>query len=454
MKKIIKYIAMFVITLFLLLGILVLTAKIPQNMISENIKESTLAFNLISDVERKEEDKSYTYRHMYADAMLLNIIWCIDTETPLKSVMEAKYYSPDVAWTQEKYGGDKGNIKVFERSIDYKFDELVDENYEGNVQYLRYWHGSISILRPLLILFNLQQIYIINAIILISLAIVLAILLIKSKLYEMLLAFVVALIMCQPGVVPFCLEYYWTYLIMFVVSIIAIILEIKNKKTEGLFLLTGMVTCFLDFLSTELLTVLIPMMIILVYRYKNNSITKCSEGIKFIITSLLEWGFAYIGMWIAKWIIASIVLNVNAFDYVTERALERLDINIIHGSLLDVISQNVFALFPLNSEIGIKIVSVILISIIPIEIILIRKKEVKSLWISGLLFIIASIPYLRYIALANHSFLHYFFTFRAQLVSIIAIILAIIYSWDTNRLKNIIKRVKQNGIHNTNTMLK
>ena len=93
MKKLIKYIVIFFITLIILFGLLVITAKIPKEFISNNIKESTSEFHTSSEIDKVVIKRDYTYRHIYADAMLLNIIYCIDSSKPVQSVMEAKYYS-------------------------------------------------------------------------------------------------------------------------------------------------------------------------------------------------------------------------------------------------------------------------------------------------------------------------------------------------------------------------
>ena len=47
------------------------------------------------------------------------------------------------------------------------------------------------------------------------------------------------------------------------------------------------------------------------------------------------------------------------------------------------------------------------------------------MWFQILLLIIAMMPYLRYLILANHSFRHYMFTYRLQIITIIAVVWAI-----------------------------
>lgn len=432
MKEIIKYIIIFFVTLIILFGLLVITAKIPRELISDNIKESTSEFPTSSEIDKVVIKRDYTYRHIYADAILLNIIYCIDTSKPVQAVMEAKYYSE-----LKEIVNNFDQKEEVSKSISYDFNELVDGKHEGNQQYIRYWHGSMSIIRPLLVFLNLKQIYILNFIIITVLTIILLIMLIKTKIKELVVAFIISLIMCFVITVPFCLEYTWTYMIMLIASILAIILEKRGKKLNILFFVTGIITCYLDFLSTELLTFMVPILLILVIRYKQNRLTNFKEGFKFLVISTILWGIGYIGMWFAKWILASIILKINAFDYVIDNAIERINggntaIIRTDNIYIRAIVDNLLTLFPINIQKRVERLYFIPVIIIIFVLVFIKKKNWRELWFPALLLIIAITPYIRYLILADHSYRHYFFTFRLQMISIIALILAIVYSIDKN----------------------
>ena len=93
MKRIFKYILIYIIIVLLCVSFLTITSKISKTIIEENIKQSTKDFHTSDEVEQVVKRRDYTFKHPYADAMILNIIYCIDTEHPLSSAMEAKYYS-------------------------------------------------------------------------------------------------------------------------------------------------------------------------------------------------------------------------------------------------------------------------------------------------------------------------------------------------------------------------
>lgn len=62
-----------------------------------------------------------------------------------------------------------------------------------------------------------------------------------------------------------------------------------------------------------------------------------------------------------------------------------------------------------------------------------RKKKIEE--VSKILLLIALIPYIRYLVMSNHSYSHYWFTFRAQISSVMALLLAVAVNLDKGLLK-------------------
>lgn len=461
MKQILKYIGIFALTLTILFCLLSITAKIPRKATKENIRESHYALKTTQEVYEKVKRRDYTFLHIAADKTLLNIIYCIDSDNAIESVMEARFYSRKKELVDNFSMYDERDLSINKSTPYTNLEKIVDNELEGNEQYLRYWHGSMSIVRPLLVFFNLQQIYIINAVILAILIATLIIVLLKKKHIDIAITLIIGLVMCWIFTVPFCLEYIWMFLIMLITSIIAVLIEKKESKLSALFFITGMLTCYFDFLTTEIITLFIPLTIVLVIRYKDGRISNLKQGIKFIFKLGMLWSISYVVMWFAKWILASIILKINAFEYVKDNAILRVNGSVWGTTKANLpfkaIIKNIFTLFPLNVEK--KKIKWIIIPIVLgiIEIIFIRKKNFKKLWISGLLVVIATVPYIRYYILANHSYRHYFFTFRSQIITIMALILAMVYSMDKDILMKEIKfsrKRKNNGTNNINTSTK
>lgn len=442
-KELIKYIIIFFSIIILCVSLLVVTAKIPKESIEKNIEESTPYLSKNSEINYIKRKHPFMWLHIYADEMLLNITYNIDTDKPLESVLEAKYFDNGLASLRK---------------------QMEDKSQVANTEYIRYWHGSMIFIRPMLTIFNIHQIYIVNAIIMAMLTIALLVILFKKKQKLLAFLFIIAFIMTGSIFVPFCLEYTWVYMIMLITSIIAVLIEKKkngNKNLKVMFFITGMLTCFFDFLSAELITILVPLTLILSIRYKEKRLGNLKENLKFLISSIILWGIGYFGMWIAKWILASIVLNVNALDFVVDKALVRVngtyEFENISEIYKEAIPKNIFSLFPFNLiKDKLLLVYFFVIAVIAFLILKKNKKELKNI-IPFLL--IAVIPYVRYLVLANHSYRHYFFTFREQFSTIICIILIFVYGIDKNKFKKQIKlnkkdRKKDERINNINTSTK
>ena len=438
MKIILNYITIFILTILILFIALVVSTKIPRSAIEDNLKESVEFYKKRAGIYRIKNKHIYSYIHYFADTRKLNIIYCADSEKPIESVLWAKYYQ---------------EIKM---DSNKDFIELVENPKEPNTQYLRYWNGCMLFLRPLLTIFNMEQIYLINKIILSILALMLIVMLFKKS-KKLAFIFLLSLILVSSWYVTFCIEYSVTFYVMFISSIITLQIENNkcNKSQENideklskLFLITGIFTTFFDFLTTELLTVFVPILFILVIRKEENRLYSLRYIIKFIIKLCILWFIGYAGMWLAKWILASFILNINAFEYVKENAMLR--INGLQGlsnyeELYNyVIQKNLFAV-PLMYIIKANFYKIdvkFTISIIIILLLLfINWKELKNKKILLIFVFIGFMPYLRYLVLANHSYRHAMFTFRDQIISIMVILYIII---DCFNYKLLFKKINFN----------
>lgn len=456
-KNIIKYVLIYIIAVIILFSTLVLTNKIPKKLIIDNLKESVEYYKTKSGIQRKSLSREYEALHYYADSMLLNIMYFIDSDNATESSMEAKYYEHRVLDSNED------------------FIDAIEKNKEANEQYIRYWHGSLSVLRPLMTVLNIEQIYIVFNIIFWILFILLLVILLKK--YKILaIVFIISSAMITLHITPKCIEYIWTVLIMLITSIISLLIEKKgNKKLYAMYFLSGIVTCYLDFLSTETLTILVPVLLVILVRYKEERINGLKDVCKFLIISGLLWFAGYSLMWFTKWILASIILNIDAMEYVKDNAMTRINWNskreITINMYLKTLYKNIIKIYSLNKALdNKKIIAVfalifeivILLKIISMAVLKSKKDKIsKEGYIKFVLLLIAIIPYLRYIVLLNHSYQHSFFTFRAQLPSLIAIAFIIVYSIDKKirqnmflKLNKILKKGNKNGtneINNTNS---
>ena len=249
LKEILKYIFIFLGMLILLVSLLVVSSNIKKKDILPNIKESAEILSKRPGIERVQNKRDYTYLHTYADSMILNIIYCLDIENVFESVLEAKYYEA---------------IKV---DTNTDFVEAVENDFEGNTEYVRYWHGSMIIIRPLLLFFNIEQIYnFLTIILMLLIFILLGLLYKKSEVFSLIV--LIGMLMINIFITGFCFEYVWTILLMLIFSILVIFIEKNgNKKLYKLFFISGKLTCYFDFFTTELVTILLLLLLIIFIRF-------------------------------------------------------------------------------------------------------------------------------------------------------------------------------------------
>ena len=149
----------YMVTAASLAMLLSFTALIPRDLIRNYLSESA---DYLCDSElfgEMWEGFAPSRTDHYADSVLLGIAWQYDSSHPFKSVMESSYYHRDDA---------NENVNL---------QNAVRSDLPADQEYMRYWHGSILLVRPLLIIMSVRGIYILSAVILSALFLVLLIIL-------------------------------------------------------------------------------------------------------------------------------------------------------------------------------------------------------------------------------------------------------------------------------------
>ncbi len=410
-KAVSLYILIFAVSAMLLAGLLLASACIPQSRIQKHMEESAdilcehdRIWYVIPGVESSQN-------HLYADAITANIAYHLSDGNPLESVMWAGYYYQ---------GGD----------VNTSLRTAVQNHLEAETQYLRYWHGSAAVVRLLHIFLNIKQIYWMHAAVILGLLAFLLVMLMRNRMYAEAAAFIFSMIMVSIWFVPFCLEYTWTFLCMLIASIIGIRLVMKGQSDRLglLFLITGGVTVYLDFLSTETLTLVVPLLLILRVMEKQKGNTADINPWFLTLKSSVLWIIGYVGMWVSKWLLASMVLHENVMPYVESHIGDRIGGVNPAGSLAGYIAgsilRNVKCLLPFDyGMIGAIILLVMIVAFIVLPIVLDKvtlKNEINK-GIIVLYFFIGGIPLLRFALLRNHSWYHRSFTFRALAGTLLAV---------------------------------
>ncbi len=300
---------------------------------------------------------------------------------------------------------------------------LDGENAGEEVSYSRYWHGYLVVLKPLLCIFTYSQIRIFNVLLQSILLILLCVKLSGLTDWKYSICFVGGGLTVFPFVIPFCMQYSTATYVMLLSSIVYLCnIDYWKKDDRSLyyFMLTGILTSYVDFLTYPIIT-LGGLLVI--------SVLATEKKTGFIIRSSVMWCIGYFGMWFGKWAVASVVLRENVVQDGLEQMLFRT------SSATDTMSEKkvsvlsaIFANFSSMTNVYYIVVFILLL----IFLIALAKKQpnyfLKNLIRQRHYLVIALYPFIWYGVIKNHSYDHSSFTYRALFVTVFALMVMIVRS--------------------------
>ena len=460
-KNVGKGVLCFLITLGVLFSLLFFACCIPKYKIRENLLESAryLLANEAEFHQLKSGDRR-TEIHNYADATTMNILYSVDGENLLWEMVMSPFYS-------DKMNLDKSMTELLTERI--RFERPNDTLYD------RYWHGMIIFLKPLFVLFTLQQIRGIFLGLLIICMLVLTMLLVRQKQYLSPMLLWLGALSVKFWMAGFCIEYFPVFLITFLLSVCMVLWEEKRERIIRLCIVSGVCVAFFDFLTTETLAFVIPMAIVYGIWRRKGTLKSFKEEILYLFRAGCSWGMAYVFTYVTKWTLASIAYGEERFSVALSQLAGRQGNSVIsfaadsigpNGISADALQNaggevlpqflsavviNIRLLLGLSGKISLEKLALLLLvlGLIIVAVIYLFRKPGPVEVLSGILFLLGTIPILRMMVLNNHSTEHCFFVYRSLYGTIICFSAGIIHLFDwefiRRRRKNGGKRIKKQG---------
>lgn len=285
---------------------------------------------------------------------------------------------------------------------------MVNGVDQESIEYARYWHGYLVLLRPLLMLFDFSTMQVISAVVFGLLTVVLCYLIYRKINIFVAIALIISLFTADVYTAGVSLNAITPFYIAIIASIILIWKFDKLKDKFMIFFIIGSITAYLDLLTTPLVTLGIPITLYFLLKQKEEKMSTKEIIIK-AVKIVLAWGIGYTLTTAIKWVIVDmlyrrevVVNSMQEFFYRTGNTLEK--------SKFEMICITLVKNFNLMGK---STVYILLISM-SILLILLTKFQTKEarktkLWIYG---IIALMPIAWYAVLLNHSVVHAFFTYR------------------------------------------
>ena len=309
-----------------------------------------------------------------------------------------------VNYSQPYEYGDTGTyLKMDETTLDIAENGANESTIFSD--YARYWHGYQVVLRPLLYIFNYNQIRILNYITFFILLSITLLLLYKRLNIIFALTFAATLVLSNIMIVPLAIQFSTCFYIAFIGMILILYRKktIDSKQSAILFFSIGAFTSYMDFLTTPILTLGFPLVVLV-------AIDKEKERLKTLFTQSFIWLLGYASIWSSKWLIGWILTGENIIDTALACAQQRVGNTIVFGGVemymnqfFDIILTKISnMIYPICIAIGIMIALLIFYFYK-------NRDKVKNFnW----LVIISLMPIVWFIVMKNHSLQHIFFTWR------------------------------------------
>ena len=302
-------------------------------------------------------------------------------------------------------------------------DYLYGVQQPREVEYSRYWHGYLVVLKPILLLTSFNNIRLLNSAIQLLLVGYIILLFVKKKADSIAMAYLLSL--------PF-MFYVSTYAslslsICFYIMNLSVLIQLKrdeylfSKNKYGIFfLLVGISTSYFDLLTYPIITLLYPLAIYFVFH-----MSTLVQNIKKVLIYSIEWGIGYVFMWASKWILTDIFTGINtindAFGTIGMRTQSVDNVSRMEG-FFNVI---IFHIKPYTNWCYILLALILVVGII-VKVCNIKcVRFTQNLKNSIVFWIIALFPFVWLLVIQNHSVYHWQFTCRIIAATVFAVIVAI-----------------------------
>ena len=388
------FLYIFLISIFTLL--LITVFAIPTSAIKNNIVES--AKQIQKEGLWFQPLGFYLFQiDNMTDCLMMNINASANSDNPIRSSMIVNYSQP------YEYGDTGTYLKMDETTLDIAENGANESTIFSD--YARYWHGYQVVLRPLLYIFNYNQIRILNYITFFILLSITLLLLYKRLNIIFALTFAATLVLSNIMIVPLAIQFSTCFYIAFIGRILILYRKktIDSKQSAILFFSIGAFTSYMDFLTTPILTLGFPLVVLI-------AIDKEKERLKTLFTQSFIWLLGYASIWSSKWLIGWILTGENIIDTALACAQQRVGNTIVFGGVemymnqfFDIILTKISnMIYPICIAIGIMIALLIFYFYK-------NRDKVKNFnW----LVIISLMPIVWFIVMKNHSLQHIFFTWR------------------------------------------
>lgn len=286
------------------------------------------------------------------------------------------------------------------------------------VNYPRYWHGSTFLMRLLLVVDNYVKLrtffYILSSLLLLWALIAM---LRRAGVWAAAI-YMLSLVLVNVFMMQFSIQ----FLPMLLLTVAGTLVVLYHGNDSGrmirMFFILGSLTAYFDLLTCPLLSWGIPMVVWLMVRREEEY-----KPLKDYAVSSVLWAVGYAATWATKWLLATVTTTANVFADATEQAAERASMG--DWGRWAALVRNVELVPWLYAAVALVVLVVFAV----------RYFNCRR-WRQAVLCLVTALaPMVWYLALAQHSCQHYWFTYRILAVTIMGVLMAVGCMVDWKRIK-------------------
>ena len=388
-----KYCRVFVCLIagYVLFG--VVSQLLPTEPIERHVQQTFEGNDLADDFCFAVVCRPEVYMDNFTDALILN---------------QACNGGCDSLWT---------NVMLNPRQTDWQSEcgslrHVVErDTVLPRVYYGRYWHGSTFVMRWLLQVENYTLLrllfYVVSSLLLLWVCVAL-----WRRLGALVAAiYLLSLLLVNVFVMQLSIQFLPVLLIALGATL-WVVYRVKGPRQICMTLfVTGALTAYFDLLTCPVLTWGMPMCVYVLKQRQGDF------GRRFgtVCGASALWAVGYGMSWVAKWLLATLTTSENVlrdgFHEFTVRAGEYQDI-----SRIDAMMRNVS--MPLWTW-----VCVVLVVLVVSAVLRFRREG----WPTAVLCLLLAVPpLLWYVVVADHSYLHYWFTYRSMAVVLLSLFATVV----------------------------
>ena len=411
MKKVLVYSFYFLLLLagYILFGLG--SMAMPDKAVEHHVRQTVGQNDLKADFWFAFLYKPNYYMDNFTDALVLNQAWCLGEEESMNLWQRLMLVPRHRCMADGVEQGCESLRRLTEGDTTLKI-----------MCYPRYWHGSTYLMRYLLAIDD--YVVLRGLFFLLSSMLLLWVLLALAKrvgVWASALYFL-AFVLVDCFMMQFSIQFLPVLLIT-----LGGTLWVLNRKRSSLgvvFFVLGSLTAYFDLLTAPLLTWALPLLVWLAANGQRSA-AKGRQLFTDALASLL-WAVGYAATWAAKWLLATLTTPMNVFSDASAQASLRAAVE--DYTRWGAVERNL----DLVPWLYVTIAAVVL------ALLAVRHFNGKG-WRQALVCLVVAVaPVAWYIVLGNHSYEHYWFTYRSLAVTVMGLLAAVasLVDWRKLRIEN------------------